>query len=296
MSWKDLPSRELLLRGNASCAGCGSTLALRWVLKVLGEKIVLIIPAGCGGVYQGIFPQSSINVMTINSSFGSQASLMSGLRAAFDVKDREGTIVCWAGDGATADIGLNALSSAAERNEDLIYLCYDNEAYMNTGVQRSSLTPLGAKTTTTPKGKVEFKKNMPLIMADHEIPYVATVSVGYPDDFTKKLEKAKEMEGFRYIHILSPCPPGWEYESDKTVEVSRLAVKSGAWPLYEVEGGITGGKLEINRAGGDVSLKEYLDSQGRFEGLSNEKIKRFEKQVQDQLEYLKLLENRHAGD
>lgn len=284
---KEVPIRELLLKGNASCPGCGSTLALRWVLKILGEEIILIIPAGCGGVYQGMFPASAFKVPVVNSAFGAQAAVAAGLASALKMRDRKELVVVWSGDGGTADIGIQAISAAAERNDDILYFCYDNEAYMNTGIQRSSLTPFGAWTTTTPEGKKEFKKNMPLIMAAHNIPYIATASVGYPLDLMTKVKKAANMRGLRYIHILTPCPPGWRTPENLTVELGKLAVKSGLWPLYEIENG----KLRINRKGRPrTKVEDYLKLQGRFVMLTESDIQKIQHWVDEQLNYLENLE------
>jgi pyruvate ferredoxin oxidoreductase beta subunit len=198
------------------------------------------------------------------------------------------TVVGWAGDGGTVDIGLQALSGAAERETNFIYICYDNEAYGNTGLQRSGATPYGAWTTTTPTGKKERKKNMPLIMAAHKIPYVATACPSYPVDFVNKLRKAKEIKGTKYIHVLAPCPTGWRYDTSKTVEIGRLAVQTGIWVLYEIENG----RFRLNPPSDRLidkskrkPVKEYLAMQDRFRHLTEADIEKIQTWVDEDWEY-----------
>jgi Pyruvate:ferredoxin oxidoreductase and related 2-oxoacid:ferredoxin oxidoreductases, beta subunit len=200
--------------------------------------------------------------------------------------------VGWAGDGGTVDIGIQALSGAAERGANFIYICYDNEAYGNTGLQRSGATPYGAWTTTTPTGKKERKKNMPFIMAAHRIPYVATACPSYPIDFINKLRKAKELKGTKYIHVLTPCPTGWRYDTSKTVEIGRLAVQTGMWALYEIENG----KFRLNPPSDRLidkskrkPVKEYLSMQERFRHLTEGDIEKIQKWVDEDWEYYKAL-------
>jgi pyruvate ferredoxin oxidoreductase beta subunit len=280
---KDLAEDEYFLPGNAACSGCAAALSLRIALKVLGPRTIVTIPACCCSVIQGYYPKSPARVPILNTAFASTAASASGIVAALAIKGREGiNVVGWAGDGGTADIGIQALSGAAERNEDFIYICYDNEAYMNTGTQRSGATPRGAVTTTTVTGKEERKKNVPEIMIAHDIPYVATACAAYPLDFAEKLKKAMTIKGLRYIHLLSPCPPGWRFSAEKTVEVGRLAVTTGAWILYEwmedkyTLTGPSKGLTDINRR---KPLKEYLIMQGRFSRLSEEEAKRLQEDI-----------------
>ncbi len=286
ITMKNLAEEELLLKGNSACAGCGATLAIRWILKVLGDNVVLVSPAGCVSVFQGMFPFSAFNVPMVDSAFGAQSSVSAGLAAAFRVRNKKIRVVTIAGDGATADIGFHAVSAAAERGDDILYICYDNEAYMNTGVQRSGLTPFGARTRTTLKGKHEWKKDLPLIMAAHNIPYLATMSVGYPMDLFRKVEKASKMSGFRYLHVLAPCPPGWGTDESKTVELGRLAVRSCIWPLFEVENG----KLTLTKMGSRVPVKDYLHAQRRFEDLGESQIQMIQDRAGAQMSYLERLE------
>ncbi|HDM60105.1 MAG TPA: 3-methyl-2-oxobutanoate dehydrogenase subunit beta, partial [Archaeoglobus veneficus] len=240
---KELPKEEYLLKGNTACAGCGAAISLRLLFKALGNKVILVVPACCTSVIPGPFPYTSFAVPVQNILFEATGATASGVVAALRQRGiKDVTVVGWAGDGGTFDIGIQALSGAAERGTDFIYICYDNEAYGNTGVQRSGATPYGAWTTTTPSGKKERKKRITMIMAAHRIPYVATACPSYPMDFINKLRKAKEMKGTRFIHILSPCPTGWRYDTSKTIEIGRLAVQTGMWVLFEIENG----KFKLN--------------------------------------------------
>ncbi len=275
---KDLMSRErTYLPGSASCPGCGASLAFKLASKVLGRNTVYVVPACCFSVIQGPYPKTCINAPLINIAFAAAAACASGITRAHKITGRKANVVVWAGDGGTVDIGLQALSGAAERNEDMIYVCYDNEAYMNTGIQRSGSTPQKAWTKTTLGGKVQPKKEVPLIVAMHRVPYVATASVGYPMDLVRKFEKASRMEGFRYIHILSPCPPGWGMSSNKTAEMGKLAVDTCFFPLYEIEHG----KLRVTvKPRERKPLKNYLLAQSRFRRtLSEADVEELEKEV-----------------
>ncbi|TKJ24032.1 MAG: 2-ketoisovalerate ferredoxin oxidoreductase [Promethearchaeota archaeon Loki_b31] len=270
---------EFFLPGNSCCAGCGLEIALRWAMKALGHNTALVTPASCLNVVVGLWPKAAPNFPFTNMAFAAAAAAATGMSAAFKAKDYrfpgkvwgEMTTLVFAGDGGTTDIGIQGLSGAAERNSDFIYCCYDNEAYMNTGIQRSSSTPHGAVTTTTTLGKERYKKNLPAIMAAHEIPYVATCSVSEPLDLYDKFKKAKSIKGCRYIHILAPCPPGWGYQSESTIELARLAVKTGSWILYEIENGI----MKLSKKSQPLldpskrtPLIEYLSNQKRFSKLS----------------------------
>jgi len=283
-----LPEEEYIMSGNASCPGCGAALALRHVLKALGKRTVLVIPACCTSVIQGLYPRSGIGVPVLNMAFEATGAAASGVVAALKAKGKDDiTVVGWAGDGGTADIGIQALSGAAERKTDFIYICYDNEAYMNTGIQRSGATPYGALTTTTPVlGKKEHKKDMPMIMAAHKIPYVATATSGYPKDLYEKVKRAKELkgEGTKYLHILSPCPPGWRYVSKLTVKISKLAVETGLWILYEIDRGkfkLSGPSKRLLDPSKRKPVEEYLKLQGRFRGLSDEDIREIQRWVDE---------------
>lgn len=269
----DLPEAEYSLPGNRSCAGCGLSLAYRHILKALDGKAVVVVTASCLTVLQGMYPLTSVNVPCINAPFASTASAAAGLVAGLKVLGRRDlTVLALTGDGATSDMGIQALSGAAERQTDFIYICYDNEGYMNTGIQRSSSTPFGARTTTTPiRGKLEFPKDMARIMEDHDIPYVATASSSYPLDLYEKVRKARDIQGTRYIHLYTPCPPGWNYPTGDTVKIGRLAVETGMVILYEVENGafhLTGPSQRMAREGKLRPVVEYLHLQGRFSHLA----------------------------
>ena len=268
-----LPEEELMNCGHLACQGCGAAQAMRYALKALGQKTILCIPACCWAVIDGAYPHTSLDVPIYHCAFETAASTACGVKAGLErVGDRETTVVAWAGDGGTFDIGLQALSGAAERNDDIIYVCYDNEAYMNTGIQRSSATPYGAWTTTTP---VKFFKNQPkkdivAIMAAHRIPYIATGSVAYPEDLFKKMKKAKDIKGTRFVHIFAPCPTGWKSRPDDSVKLARMAVQNGLFPLLEIE---NGEKVTLNLKLKDKKpIHDYLRLQGRFRHLTEEQI------------------------
>jgi len=287
MSILGLPEEEHLLPGCGSCPGCGSLLALRHTMKALGRKTILVIPAGCLAAVTGLFPKTPLRVPMFETAFETTASLASGIIAALKIKGREDiTVTGFAGDGGTLDIGIQALSGAAEREENLLYMCYDNEAYMNTGIQRSGATPFGATTTTTPLlGKKENKKDLPLIMAAHMIPYVATACVSYPQDLFQKVRKAREKKGTRYIQILCPCPPGWRFNIDQTIEVGKLAVRTGMWALYEIENGkfkLTGASRGLTDPSKRKPIEEYLKLQGRFRRLRENQIEILRQRIDDQ--------------
>jgi pyruvate ferredoxin oxidoreductase beta subunit len=281
VTMKELPKEEYLLKGHAACAGCGPAVSLRMLFKALGNKVFLVVPACCTTVIQGPYPFTSFGVPLQNILFESTGAAASGVVAALrQRKMNDITVVGWAGDGGTADIGIQALSGAAERETNFIYICYDNEAYGNTGMQRSGLTPYGAWTTTTPSGKRERKKDMPMIMAAHKIPYVATACTAFPLDFVNKVRKAKDIQGTKYIHLLAPCPTGWRCDTSKTIEMGRLAVQTGLFVLYEIEGG----KFRLNPPSDRLvdkskrkPVKEYFAGQGRFRGLSEQDIAKIEK-------------------
>ncbi len=267
-----IPTGELMSSGHFACPGCGGSLAMRLVLKGLGPKTMVALPACCWTIVAGPWPQSSVNIPLYHSPFETAAAVASGIRAALDMQgDQETTVLAWAGDGGTFDIGLQALSGAAERNENILYVCYDNEAYMNTGIQRSSATPWGAWTTTTPAGHPEArpKKDILAIMAAHRIPYAATASVAYPVDLIRKVEKARAIRGTRFLHVIAPCPPGWKTSDDETIELARMAVLTKIFPLMEVEDGQTW-RFSMEHPGDPV--EPYIKRQGRFSHLGPREI------------------------
>jgi len=281
-----VPDQELMSPGHLACPGCGATLAMRLALKALGPKTIVSMPACCWSVIDGPFPYSSLSVPLYHTAFETAAACASGIRAALDAKgDRETTVLAWAGDGGTFDIGIQALSGAAERNDNLIYVCYDNEAYMNTGIQRSSATPFRAWTTTTPVNspKGEPKKNIVEIMAAHRIPYVATATVAFPEDLVAKVTKAKGIRGTRFIHILSPCPPGWKSQNDASIRLSRLAVESRLFPLYEIEDGV---RYRLTYQPKGVPVRDYIVQQDRFRHFKEKDIEEAQRTVDREWERL----------
>jgi len=281
-----VPRQELLDSGHLACPGCGASLAMRMVLKELGEKTIVVLPACCWSIIAGPYPQSSLHVPLYHTAFETAGAVASGVRAALDIRgDTETTVMAWAGDGGTFDIGLQALSGAAERNENFLYVTYDNEAYMNTGIQRSSATPWGAWTTTTPYDNPQStkKKDILSIMAAHRIPYAATASTAYPEDLLAKVRKARDTQGTRFLHILSPCPPGWKTPDEMTVELGRKAVQNRVFPLLEIEDGMRW-RFTMESTGDPV--EPYIRAQGRFKHLKDEDIARIQEDVDARYEYL----------
>ena len=268
MSWLT-PEAEHMALGTLGCQGCGGALSMRLVLKEVGSDAIAVLPACCWSIIDGPWPVHSLDIPVFHTAFETAAVVASGIKAAKQIKGVDTTVLAWAGDGGTFDIGLQALSGAAERNEDIIFICYDNEAYMNTGIQRSSATPAGAWTTTTPDQRPEPrpKKDIMEIMAAHRIPYAATATVAYPDDLARKVRIAMEMKGgMRFLHLLSACPPGWRMEADEAIESMRRAVQAKVFPLYEIR---DGRRYQITQwpAAGATTLEDYLSIQGRFKTL-----------------------------
>ncbi len=272
-----LPDEELMTPGHLGCQGCGAALGMRHVLKALGEQTIIVLPACCWSIIAGPFPYSAVKVPVLHTAFETAASTACGVRAALDVKgDRETTVLAWAGDGGTFDIGLQALSGAAERDENILYVCYDNEAYMNTGIQRSSATPEGAWTTTTPGRKQHPKKDIMQILAAHRIPYAATASVAYPEDLFRKVRKARGIRGTRFIHLLTPCPPGWKIPAELSVRLARMAVLSRVFPLYEIE---EGSRYTLSTVEEPIPVADYVRAQGRFHNLTSSDLVAFQEEV-----------------
>ncbi|WP_290598031.1 MULTISPECIES: thiamine pyrophosphate-dependent enzyme [unclassified Archaeoglobus] len=274
----------MILPGNASCQGCPISIVMRCLDEI--SNPVLAIPASCSTVIAGLHPKSAMKVPVVHVPFPSTLAVAAGLSEAYKRLGVKANVVAWIGDGA-ADIGFAALSASAARKDDLITIVVDNEAYMNTGTQASLSTFWKAKTTTSPTGKTEERRNLALIMLAHKADYVATASVGYIKDLRRKFRRAEEMKGFRFLQIHTPCPPGWKFPSEKTVEVARKAVMSGAWILWEYDG-----KLRLSKAGEKYALKEnripledYL-KQGRFSHLSDEEIRELEQKIDEDWELL----------
>jgi pyruvate/2-oxoacid:ferredoxin oxidoreductase beta subunit len=282
-----ISEQEIVSSGHLACAGCGLILAQRFVMKALGKKTIMVIPACCAIVVDGIFPYTSLDIPMMAVAFETTAAVTSGIKAALDIKGKKDvTVIGFAGDGGTFDIGIQALSSAAERNEDVIYICYDNEAYMNTGIQRSSATPYGSWTTTTPVARPKDvpKKNMMEILAAHRIPYCATACVAYPEDMIAKIKKAQRTKGFKFLHFISPCPPGWKMPTDLSITKVRQAVESRVFPMYEIH---NGRKYNLTiEPEKKIPVGEYLSSQGRFAHLSKKEVGIIQKQVDFEWEEL----------
>jgi pyruvate ferredoxin oxidoreductase beta subunit len=282
-----LPKDEPFAPGHRACIGCGEVLAVRLVCKALGRRIIVSNATGCMEIVSSPYPTTSWRVPWMHTLFENTAATASGMEAGLKALNRKGKkvstakVVAMAGDGGTSDIGLQALSGALERGHNFLFVCYDNEAYMNTGIQRSSATPFGASTTTSPSGKLSIgqttrKKNLPAIAVAHRIPYVATACPSYPFDLIEKVNKAVAIEGPAYLHVLSPCPTGWRHPTDLAVRMGRLAVETGVFPLYEVEDG----KYKLNFDFPKLRpVIDYLKPQGRFRHLPAEEVERIQEQV-----------------
>jgi len=277
----DTMDREYIHSGHVGCPGCGAAIAMRFVLKALGEKTIMVMPACCWSIIAGPYPQSALKIPMLHAAFETGGAVASGVRAALDVKgDAETTVVAWAGDGGTFDIGFQALSGAVERNENFLYVCYDNEAYMNTGVQRSSSTPYGAWTTTTPgrQWKRLRKKNIVEALVAHRIHYAATANIAYPEDLMGKAARARTMTGSRFLHIFASCPTGWRLPSEMSVKIARMAVQTNIFPLYEVEDGV---RYTINFMPKGYLVNEYFRLQGRFKHLTDEDLAEIQEMVDE---------------
>ena len=281
MSEQIQAKRELVTPGHYGCPGCGATVAMQQTLSVLGEDTIVVMTAGCWSSLIGIYPYTCITVPVVSVAFGATASVAAGIKAGLTVQGNDHTtVLAFAGDGGTFDIGFQPLSGVVERNDDILFICYDNEAYMNTGIQRSSATPAGGWTTTTPDSarKSQKKKNMVEIMAAHRIPYTATASIGAPEDLKEKLEKAKNIKGSRFIHLFASCPTGWRHATELSIEVARQAVKSRVFPLYEVFNGET---WQLSVMPEKEGVDGYLKNQGRFKKMSVEERARMQMRVDD---------------
>ncbi len=285
---RQVTTEEFFSPGHRACVGCGEALAVRLACKALGANVIIANATGCMEVVSSQFPYTAWNVPWIHTLFENTAAVASGIESGIKAMQRKGRlkdpaphVIAMAGDGGTADIGLQALSGALERGHDFVYICFDNEAYMNTGIQRSSATPFGASTTTSPPGaksigQFSWKKNMPAIAAAHGIQYVATASPSYPFDMMDKVKKAVEVKGPAYLHVLSVCPTGWRCATDIAVSIGRLAVETSVFPLYEIENGKY--KLSVNPSK-LRPVQEYTKVQGRFGHLSEANLKEIQDRV-----------------
>lgn len=280
------PEDKYVFPPQLSCPGCGLPLALRYfVMAMSPNPVILVVPPGCISTVKA--PTRGVSGWErVASPFGNAAILAGGLKTALEARgDTKTEVVPWTGDGATFDIGLAAVSGAAERNEDILYVCYDNEAYQNTGNQRSSASPWGSTNTTNPSGapKKEAKKDIMMILMAHRIPYAATASVAYPDDFMMKVRKAKNIAGFRFLHIFIPCPTGWGFLSQLSIKISKLAVETMIFPLFEVKNGTD---ITINKQPKGMPVSEYVKLQRRFRHLTPEQIATYQGDVNRRWEWL----------
>jgi pyruvate ferredoxin oxidoreductase beta subunit len=283
---------DLVSHGVSSCAGCGLEMIIRNVMQVLGPNTVLVIPPGCGALFVGLGNDTAMKIPTFMGNLENSAACASGIRAGFEAQGRTDMIVAvLAGDGATVDIGLQSLSGMLERGDRVLYICYDNEAYMNTGIQSSGSTPYLAHTTTTPTGKAAIRKDMLAIVAAHRIPYAASATAGYLSDLRKKVAKGRDAAGPAYLHVHTPCPTGWFFDPSRSVEIARLAVQTGAWPLYEVENGVT---HITHSLGKRKPVGEYLSLQGRFQHLTPSEVDEIQQQVDAQVAFLEDLSAPHT--
>jgi pyruvate ferredoxin oxidoreductase beta subunit len=301
---KLLPKEELFASGHRACQGCVPALILRMILKVLGKNTIVANSTGCMEIISSSYPQTAWDIPWIHVAFENSSAVASGIESALRVLRRKGrlpfdgdvTIMAVAGDGGSSDIGLQAISGALERGHKMIVLCYDNEAYMNTGVQRSSSTPLWASTTTSPAGKVSpgqktWKKPLVEICAAHKIPYAATMSPGYPFDLIQKVEKAKAAPGPAFLHVLGPCPTGWRCGTDIGIRLSRQAVQCGMYPLFEIENG----KLRVTYKPPFLKpIKDYVSVQGRFRHISDDDLALLEERFHREYELLLAREGAEA--
>ncbi|NIO05200.1 MAG: pyruvate ferredoxin oxidoreductase [Proteobacteria bacterium] len=291
-----LTQKEYFAPGHRSCQGCAEALAVRLIAKALGRNAIVVQATGCMEIVASPLPFTSWEVPWIHVAFETAASVASGIEAGLKALMRKGrlpkkrvTVLGMGGDGATNDIGIMALSGALERGHDFVYICTDNEAYMNTGIQRSSGTPFGASTTTSPAGRVipgqiTWKKNMAAIAAAHNIPYVATACPSYPLDLVDKVKKAAGTKGPAYVHILSVCPTGWRSPTEMSIRLGRLAAETGVFPLYEIVNGRYRLTIDFPKL---RPIRDYFKYQGRFRHLTDEMTEQIEERVHREYQALK---------
>ena len=270
-------SKGLVSHGVSACQGCGLEIAMRKVMDALDEDVIILIPPGCSALFSGYCAGTNLKIPGYQGNLENTAASASGIAAALKHKGNDHTtVLCFAGDGATVDIGLQSMSGAFERGDNIMYICYDNEAYMNTGIQGSSSTPRHAGTTTTPAGKKVDRKNLAQIAIAHNIPYVATASIHNVADLQKKVKKARAADGPALIHIFAPCPTGWRSKPAKTVEIARLAEQTGCWINYECEDG----KVTVNSKVKELKpIEEYISLQGRFKQLTEDQVADMQEEI-----------------
>lgn len=278
--------KEYFRSGHMACPGCGMAATIRLVLKALGEKTVVVIIPSCVGVISASYPNATLKVPCFHAAFEIAAPTAAGIAQALKIRgDEETTVLALAGDGGTFDIGLQALSGAADRKENFLYVCLDNEGYMNTGIQSSSATPQRAWTMTTPAGRGGKKKQFMEIIAAHRIPYAATAALGHPLDLMAKVKKAQAIQGTRFIHTLIPCPSGWRMAENLSARAAMLAVETRLFPLYEI---IDGTEYRMTHEAKGLSVKDYLQIQGRFRHLTEDEITDIQQEVDEQWERLRI--------
>jgi pyruvate ferredoxin oxidoreductase beta subunit len=271
---------DVRLRGHKCCAGCAGAIAERLIFNVVGKRAILFGTGVCAGMSSSM---ANLPKLTLHFSGGGGAGA-AGIAAGLEVTERDDIpVIAMGGDGAVSDISIGQVSACAQRNDNILFFCMDNEAYMNTGIQKSTLTPYGSVTTTTPKGSIEWKKDLPLLVAFHHVPYVATVSPAYTQDLTQKVKKALGIRGYRYIHVLAPCPTGWGYDPAKSIKVAKAAVTSGLFPLYEIEWGKLKFTVDNKQR---TPVKEYMDLQKRFRLVKESELDLIEGHIRDHLNQL----------
>ncbi|MBR9678899.1 MAG: pyruvate synthase subunit beta [Nanoarchaeota archaeon] len=296
MLMNNLPEKEYFASGHNACRGCGPAIAMRWIAKAAGDNTVIAHATGCMEVISTLYPYTSWKTPWIHSAFENAGAVGSGVEAALKTlysKNRPNVLMI-GGDGSTFDIGFQALSGAIQRKHNFCYVCYDNEAYQNTGYQRSGATPKYARTTTTPYGKVvhgndTWQKPMPLIIAAHGAKYIATASVSNVVDLYNKVKKGLEIPGPAYVQVQTPCVPGWGINQASTIQVAKLGVETGAYPLYEIEGGKVKMTRKLEKL---VPVKKYLELQARFRNLSEDEVKEFQSRVRYWYKYIESLESK----
>jgi pyruvate ferredoxin oxidoreductase beta subunit len=275
-SIKDVPEEDLVVGGGALCAGCPADLGLKLALKALGKNTIVVNSSGCMTLFV-TYPYMTLKVPWLHLAIENAGAAASGIEAGLKQMGKKANILCYVGDGATYDIGFQSLSGAAERGTHMIYVCYNNQSFSNTGVQMSSSTPFHTYTTTTPEGNPYMRKPMVKIMAAHGIPYAATACVSYPMDFIKKVQKAAKADGPTFIDLLCPCPTGWGFDQSKTIETGRLAVESGAWPLYEIDRGKFTLTLPLQKL---EPIENYLKTQRRFHHIRPEQAMEIQNRIE----------------
>jgi pyruvate/2-oxoacid:ferredoxin oxidoreductase beta subunit len=279
--------KEYMRPGHMACPGCGEATTIRLVLKVLGEKTIMVILPSCVGVISATYPNATFAVPCFHSAFEIAAPTASGIANALKIQGREDiTAVTFAGDGGTFDIGLQSLSGAADRNDNFIYVCLDNEAYMNTGIQSSSSTPQNVWTMTTPGGRKGRKKKFMQIIAAHRMPYAATASMGHPQDLMEKTQRAKEIKGTKFLHTLTPCSTGWRMGEHLSAKAAQLAVETKLFPLYEI---IDGKEYRLTYQPKGLPVAEYVKIQGRYRHFTPDDVARLQREVDDDWEELMAL-------